>query len=99
MHELFNFPYSASEGGYCNNTQSCICHEGFAGQNCEIGEFPSTYTDYKINVHILVLTVLDSCSHQRPCEDREICTNDNTSSLGYTCHIDDFGDKSELGKN
>ena len=30
---------SASEGGYCNATHHCICHESYAGENCEIGKF------------------------------------------------------------
>ena len=27
----------ASTGGYCNQPGECVCHSGYSGDNCEIG--------------------------------------------------------------
>ena len=29
---------TAPEGGFCNEPNECICHQGYAGEHCEVGK-------------------------------------------------------------
>ena len=68
----------------------CICHVGYAGENCEVGKLhislqECSCTWYVMWCHSLLssLTDLLRCQRDAPCQNGATCTNDGVG--GYHC--------------
>jgi len=52
--------YSAPVGGYCSDSDSCICNVGYTGDNCTIGKsevYQPLHADYQFSVQQTLIVV------------------------------------------
>jgi len=98
---------SAPVGGYCSDSDSCICNVGYTGDNCTIGRFFNWHakyvsTDYLSPYVLLYLrgtTDLDPCGNNTPCENGATCNNTGPDQYECLCAAGFEGDSCERETN